>query len=184
MVQVLRQKLVQDLFACFSQFHSILSILKSQIVCRGAKLFLAGCWGVTFFPKKMFFVVVFLIREKEKEQRKNKTKQKDIKKKQKIVFWGGWEQKLFLLKWHLKNTFFPKAKKGIFIDTICFGRISLFLWPYKITKHYKNRGFSRHRGKTKMALLVWKRVLSEGASKRAFPICDAQKLCSAKNTIL
>ena len=25
----------------------------------------------------------------------------------------------------------------------------LFLWPFKVTKHYKNRGFSRHRGKPK-----------------------------------
>ena len=39
-----------------------------------------------------------------------------------------------------------------------------FLWLYQITKHYKNRGFSKHKGKPKMALLVAKVPLWEGAS--------------------
>ena len=49
-----------------------------------------------------------------------------------------------------------------------------FLCPFNLTKHYKNRGFSRHRGKPKMA------ILGRGL-ERGFTICDAQKLCSAEH---
>ena len=44
----------------------------------------------------------------------------------------------------------------IFVATICFWKMVLFWCPFKVTKHYKNRGFSRHRGKPRMALLVAK----------------------------
>ena len=57
-------------------------------------------------------------------------------------------------------------EKRIFIATICFGKMVLLsLCPFKVTNHYKNRGFSRHRGKPKMALLVAKVPFWEGASK-------------------
>ena len=59
----------------------------------------------------------------------------------------------------------------------------LYLWPYQITKHYKNRGFGKHRGKPQMALLVAKVLFWEGALKGVFTIFDTQKLCSAENTI-
>ena len=36
------------------------------------------------------------------------------------------------------------------------GKWSFFWCPFKVTKHYKNRGFSRHGGKPKMALLAAK----------------------------
>ena len=63
---------------------------------------------------------------------------------------------------------------------------------YKIGKHnlcsegktIQNRGFSRHRGRYKMALLVAKVPFSEGASKGTVTICDTQKQCSAENTFL
>ena len=41
-----------------------------------------------------------------------------------------------------------------------------FLCPFKVTKHYKNWGFSRHRGKPQMALLVAK-----------VPFCVIPKSC-------
>ena len=45
--------------------------------------------------------------------------------------------------------------------------MALLLWPYKITKHNKNRGFDGQKGKPKMALLVSKVPFWEGASKGA-----------------
>ena len=59
----------------------------------------------------------------------------------------------------------------------------LFMWPYQITKDYKNKGLSRNKGKPKMALWVSKVPCWEGASKGGFTICDTRKLCSAENTI-
>ena len=102
---------------------------------------------------------------------------------QKTVFLGGCEQeRFFLLKWHflkIGNTICMRMEKTrIFVDT------SLFLWPYKITKHYKHRGFSRHRGKPKMALLVSKVPFWEWAWKGGFTICDTQKLCSALRFVI
>ena len=58
-----------------------------------------------------------------------------------------------------------------------------FLCPFKVTKHYKNRGFSRHKGKPQMALLLANVPFWEGGSKGGFTICDTKKLCSAENTI-
>ena len=49
-----------------------------------------------------------------------------------------------------------QKKVRIFVATICFWKMVLFWCPFKVTKHYKNRSFSRHRGKPKMALLVAK----------------------------
>ena len=49
-----------------------------------------------------------------------------------------------------------KKKVRIFVATICFWKMVLFQCPFKVTKHYKNRGFSRHSIKPEMALLVAK----------------------------
>ena len=76
-----------------------------------------------------------------------------------------------------------QEKVRIFVATICFGKMVLFWCPFKVTKHYKNRGFSRHGGKPKMALLVAKVPFWVFPRKGAFTICDTQKLCSAENTI-
>ena len=59
-----------------------------------------------------------------------------------------------------KNTHF--RCNYLFLENVFF-----FLRPFHVTKHYKNRGFSRHRGKPKMALLVAKVPFWEGASKGA-----------------
>ena len=55
----------------------------------------------------------------------------------------------------------------IFVATICFWKMVPFLCPFKVTKHYKNMGFSRHRGKPKMALLVAKCHVGKGPRKGA-----------------
>ena len=57
-----------------------------------------------------------------------------------------------------------------------------FLWPYKITKHYRNMGFQQAQGKPKMALLLAKVPFWEGASKGLYYLWYT-KLCSAENTI-
>ena len=87
------------------------------------------------------------------------------------MFSCGCEQSCFFAKWHflenLQNTLcVRKAKKTrTFIDTICFWKNVIFFWAYKITKHYENRGLSRHKGKPKMALLVWKVSFGKGPRK-------------------
>ena len=102
------------------------------------------------------------------------------------MFWGWlWTKQLFQ-KWYNKaNTICVRRvqKIHIFVDAICLGKWYFFLWPYKITKHYKNRGLNKHKGKPKMTLLVAKVPFWEGASKGGFTSCDTQKLCSAENTI-
>ena len=112
------------------------------------------------------------------------------KKLRKIVLLGGREPffcKNGILR-KLANTTCVRKEKRAFSSTISvFGQWYFFCesqWPYKITEHYKNRGFGRHRGKPQMALLVSKVAFCEGASKGGFTICNAQKLCSAENTIL
>ena len=103
---------------------------------------------------------------------------------------GGCEQNKFFFakaaafeKW--ANTILCSEGKRahIFVDTIWIWRMALFLQPHKITKHYKNWGFSRHKGKPKMALLVAKVPFWEGASKGGFYYLWYTKLCSAENTV-
>ena len=83
----------------------------------------------------------------------------DNKKRQ--VFWAAVNKRFFVKMASFRNIgkhylCLEGKKTRTFVDTICFGKFHLFLWAYKITKHYKNWGFSRHRGKPKMALLVAK----------------------------
>ena len=59
-------------------------------------------------------------------------------------------------------------KTRILVATICFWKMVLFWWPFQVTKHNKNRGFSRYRGKPKMALLVAKVPFWKGAPKGVF----------------
>ena len=87
-------------------------------------------------------------------------------KQEKLCFWGGCEQKDFfsfaemaILKIGKHYLCSERKKTRIFVATICFGKMVLLLFPFKVTKHYKNRGFTRK------------------------AICDTQKLCSAENTI-
>ena len=77
---------------------------------------------------------------------------------------------IFFAEMHvLKNRqtlFVFEVKKGAHFRCNClFLESGPFLRPFKVTKHYKNRGFSRHNGKPKMALLVAKVPFWEGASK-------------------
>ena len=111
-----------------------------------------------------FLFLSFCMVEKEKEKTWKKWKNKISKKAQKIVFFGCLWRKLVLF---VKTSFFREIgkhylcsegqKKCAFsLQLSVFGKRYIFWCPFKVTKHYKNRGFSRHRGKPKMALLVAK----------------------------
>ena len=56
-----------------------------------------------------------------------------------------------------KHYLCSEGKKGAhFVATIRFWKMVLCLRQFKVPKHYKNRGFSKHGGKPQMALLVAK----------------------------
>ena len=101
-------------------------------------------------------------------------KRKIFKKNPENSFWGGCEEsgpfcKMSFFRKIGKHYLCSDGKKTrIFVATICFWKMVLSLWPFQVTKHYKNRGFSGHKGKPKMALLVAKVRFCEGASKGAY----------------
>ena len=136
-------------------------------MCRRAEIFfcsLSGCQKKGFLKKMCTFCFCLFMLEKEKEKTWKKWKKKISKKKQKNCVLGVVVKKLIFF---VRTSFFRKIGKHylcsegqqkvrIFVATICFWKMVLFWCPFKVTKHYKNRGFSRHRGKPKMALLVAK----------------------------
>ena len=141
------------------------------------------------FSKKMYFVLVFLCWRKQKRKSENMEKD-NFKKAQKIMFFGwSLRKKAFIVKWHsLKNrqTLFVFGrqikKKGAFsLQLSVLGRWS-FVCSFKVTKHYTNRGFSRHRGKPKIALSVAKVPFWEGASKGAL-LSVIPKSCALLKTL-
>ena len=166
-------------------------------MCRGAQIFfgsLLGCPKKGFQKKKgALFVFVFFMLEKVKRKIwKKKGKSKISKNAGKnSVFGWLWRKMVFFF---VKLSFFRKIGKHylcsegkkrtrIFVATICFWKMVLFLWPFQVMKHYK-KGVSASTGaKPKMALLVAKVPFWEGGLERGFTICDTYKLCSAENTI-
>ena len=122
---------------------------------------------------------------------KKKWKRKISKKKQKNSVFGWLWRKCFFF---VKMSFFRKICKHylcsdgkkqtrIFVATICFGKVVFFFWPFQVTKHYKNRGFSRHRGKPQIALLVAKVPFWEGAPKGLLLSVIPKSCVLLKNTI-
>ena len=111
-----------------------------------------------------FCFCLFYVGKIKRENMKKWKKKISKKNPRKIVFLGCCEEKCFCF---VKLSFFRKIgkhylcsegqKKCAFsLQLSVFGKCHFFLCPFKVTKHYKNRGFSRHRGKPKMALLVAK----------------------------
>ena len=100
------------------------------------------------------------------------------KKTEKYCCLGGCEETRFFVK----MAFFRKigkhylcsegTKNAQFRCNYLFLENGPFLVPIQSHQTQKNRGFSRHRGKPKMALLVAKVPFWEGASKGGFTICD------------
>ena len=84
-----------------------------------------------------------------------------------------------------KNDLFLEGVKGAFSLTLSvLGKCFFFGWyTYKITKHYKNRGFSRHMVKTPNGTFGSEGVFWEGPRKGLYYLWYT-KLCSAESTIL
>ena len=179
----LRQNLVENVFCLFpppSNFIVFFGYLeKTQIVCRGAKIFFGQSVSASkrgLSKKVCTFVFVFLCWRKKKRENMKSMETKFSKKKKNSVFGWLWTRKMFFLqRWHFLRIgehylcLEAEKKPRIFVATICFWKMVLSWCPFKVTKHYKNRGFSRHMGKPKMALLVAKVPFWEGASKGALP---------------
>ena len=137
---------------------------------------LSGCQKRVFKKKCTLFVFVCFMLEKEKEKNEKHGKRKCKKKKQtNSVFWV------------LVNTEDVFCRNGIFeklANTICvrkvkknrafslqlsvFGKWSFFWCPFKVTKHYNNRGFSRHRGNPKWHFWLQKCHLGKGPRKGVY----------------
>ena len=140
-----------------------------------------------FSKRKVHFLFLSFLSWRKKKRKDEKKIGKGTFQKQniKIVFWGGCEQKFFCLQ----RASYRKIgkhyvclegnrKRAFSLQPSLFGH-GTFVWPYKIIKHY---GFGRQRGKPKMAFWFQKYHFGQGP-RMGFPICDAQKLCSAENTI-
>ena len=107
-----------------------------------------------------FCFCLFYVGERKERTWKNGKRKKNWK----IVLFGClWRKLVFFVK----NVIFQRNRQTLFVfgrskkcafslQLSVFGRWSFFWCPFKVTKHYKKRGFSRHRGKPKMALLVAK----------------------------
>ena len=101
----------------------------------------------------------------KKSQNKNKPKGKLLKNAQKKCFGVGGKSG------YAKSVFWKNAKhhlcleggnKGIFVNTICFGKIVLFqVLLTKRQKHYKNWGFQHAQWKLKVQVFFEKGVFLE-----------------------
>ena len=144
-------------------------------MCRVRKYFLVVCQGVKkgFSNKKCTFCFCLLCwrkRNRKYENMENENFKKD--QKNSIFGWLG-TKKMFLqngIFWKIgKHYLCSEGKKPrIFVATICFWKMVLFWCPFKVTKHYKKRGFSRHGGKPKWHFWLQKCHFGEGASKGVY----------------
>ena len=160
----LSQNLVQGcvktwskIFVClfFPQFYSVFWIcLKSQIVCRGAKIFfgnLSGCQKRVIEKKCALFVFVFFMLEKVKRKMwKNREKKFQTKNQKNCVFWVVVKKMVFFVKMSFlgkigKHYLCSEGKKrcAFSLQLSVFGKCSFFWCPFKVTKHYKNRGLQK-----------------------------------------
>ena len=124
---------------------------------------LSRCQKRVFEKMCTFCFCLFYVGKRKRENMK-KWKKKISKKTQKnSVFWVVVKKNVFFVK----LSFFRKIgkhylcsegrKSAHFRCNYLFLENVTFFWcPLKVTKHYKNRDFSGHRGKPKMALLVAK----------------------------
>ena len=148
---------------------------KTQKVCRGAKIIF---WQFIRVSKKGFrkkmctfcFCLVYV--GKSKKDNMKKDGKENFKKTENSVFGWLWRKMFFFVKMSFSRKIGKhylcsddKKQTRIFVATICFWKMVPFFWPFQVRKHYKNRGFSRHRGKHKMALSVAKVPFWEGAPK-------------------
>ena len=136
------------------------------------------------FSKKMctFCFCLFYVGERKRENMKNMEKE-NFKKSQKNSVLGVVVRKKE--RYFCGNGIFLNGQT-LFVFRRCknsahvpfnylFWENGPFLCPFKVTKNYKNRGFSRHGGKPKMARLVAKVPFG------VFTICDTQSRALLKH---
>ena len=109
----------------------------------------------------------------------------------KIVALGSSEQKRFYAKMAFfrkigigKQYFSSEGKRTRITLTLSVLRNGTFSVTIQNHQTLQKLGFSRHKGKLKMVLLVSKCHLGTGPRKGVLCICDTQELCSAEDTIL
>ena len=137
---------------------------------------LSGCQKKGTRKKKWTSCFVFFYVGERKRENMKTWKRTFQKKTRKVVFLGRCEQRrCFLQKWHFwkigKHYLGSEGKKtrafnaAFSLQLSVFGKWSFFCAHSKSpNSDYKNRGFSRHRGKAKMALSAAKVPFWEGAS--------------------
>ena len=151
----------------------ILFCIKTAIFKRRVAKFMSKWWDFCFSyvvqmesvkkgvsKRNVHFLFLSILCWKKKK-RKHEKMEKIKKKPRKIVFFGWLWRKVFFCKivifWKIgKHYLCSEGKKAFSLQLSVFGKCHFFWCPFKVTKHYKNRGFSRHGGKPKMALLVAK----------------------------
>ena len=125
---------------------------------------MSGCQKRVFEKNVHFLFLSFLCWRKKKRKHEKTGKQKKNKKKQKnsvfvvVVNKNGPFYKNVIFRKIGKYYLCSEGQKrcAFSLQLSVLGKWSFFWCPFKVTKHYKNRGFSRHGGKPKMALLVAK----------------------------
>ena len=152
-------------------------------MCRGAKIFFWQFVRVSkgFSNKNVHFLFLFFFyvgKSKKENMKKWEGKfQKNAKKNS--VFWvvvkknGSFFVKLSFCRKIGKHYLCSEGKKTrIFVCNYLFLENVFFLWPFQVTKHYKNRGFSRHRGETQNGTFGCKSSILGRGPERGFTICD------------
>ena len=139
--------------------------------------------------KKVHFFCLFYVGLTKRENLKKGGKGNFQKKLKNSVSWVDVKKKGFFVK----KAFFRKickhdlcsegTKNAFSLQLSVFEKWSFVWCPFKVTKHYKNRGFSRHGGQPKMALLVAKVPFCEGASKGGL-LSVIPKSCALLKTLL
>ena len=143
------------------------------------------CGGAIFFSQVVEVSILSILSWRKKKKKRWKNEKETFQKKQKIVFLGGCEQKrcfflckngIFLRNWQKHYLCSEGNKKRAFsLQRSVFGK-----WHFFVTSNSPNTtkiwGFSRHRGKPKMALFVsnvpfWERASKEGLLSVIHKIC-------------
>ena len=130
------------------------------------------------------FCFVFLLCWKKGKGKYEKMEKENFKKAQEnCILWvvvkknGLCKNVIF---WKIgKHYLCSEGKKRAFsLQLSVFGKWSFFLWPFQVTKHSKNRGFSRHRGKPKRDLWLQKCHFGKGPRKGSYYLwCLKAVLC-------
>ena len=125
--------------------------------------------------KRCIFVFVFFMlnKAKEKDEKMRKGKFQTTKKTESSGFWVAAKKKGLFVKMAIcrkigKHYLCSEGKKNVHLRcNYLFLENDPHLCPFKVTKHYKNRGFSKHRRKPKWHFWLQKCHFGKGPRKGA-----------------